>query len=303
MRNTCLEQIYELAKKDPRVVFIGSDLRLGTLQQFKDEFPDRYFMEGICEQNIIGMAAGLAMDGYIPYVNTIATFLTRRCYEQIALDICLHDLPVRLIANGGGLVYSPLGPTHTAIEDISLMRHLPDMAVVCPSDAEEMKELMPQTLDYPHPMYIRIGKGFVDPVIKYHNEFSLKYSRVIINPEKSDHITIFSTGLTTHIAKEIAIILKNKGKECAVIHNPVIKPFDSELFKLYSLTTSLFITIEEHVINGGLGSAVLECLADNNIRTPIKRFGIPDKFIKQYGTWDELMDICGLTPEKIVAQL
>lgn len=292
MRNTCLDQIYELAKKDPRVIFIGSDLRLGTLQQMKDEFPDRYFMEGINEQNIIGMAAGLAMDGYIPYVNTIATFLTRRCYEQVALDICLHDLPVRLIGNGGGLVYAPLGPTHTAIEDISLMRHLPNMAVVCPSDAIEMKALMPQTLDYPHPMYIRIGRGFVDPVVSYLEKFKIgesRHARLFTNPDT----LIISTGLTTDIAVKVADIIGNAN----VRHFHTIKPLNS-----LSISTSIqrIIVIEEHIKEGGLGSSILE-ITQGTI--PVKRFGIPDNFIKQYGTWDELMDICGLTPEKIVAQL
>ena len=113
--------------------------------------PDRYFMEGITEANVIGMAAGLAMEGYIPYVNTIATFITRRCYEQVAVDLCLHNLPVRLIGNGGGLVYAPLGPTHLAIEDIAIMRALPNMTVVAVCDAEEMKRFMDESLDWPRP--------------------------------------------------------------------------------------------------------------------------------------------------------
>ena len=115
MRKTCLDMVYELAKQDPRVVFIGSDLGSGVMSNFKDEFPDRFFMEGVSEANIIGISAGLALDGFIPYVNTIATFLTRRCFEQVAMDLCLHNLPVRLIGSGGGLVYAPLGPTHIAM--------------------------------------------------------------------------------------------------------------------------------------------------------------------------------------------
>ncbi len=118
MRKTSLNSVYELARKDERVLFIGSDLSPGVLDEFKKNIPERFFMEGIAEQYIIGMAAGLAFDGFIPYVNTIAVFLTRRCFEQVAIDLCLHDLPVRLIGNGGGLVYAPLGPTHQAIEDI-----------------------------------------------------------------------------------------------------------------------------------------------------------------------------------------
>src|SRR6185503_18910737 len=154
MRETCLDQVYHLAKTDPRIVFVGSDLGVGTLKKFKDEMPERFFMEGISEMHVVGMAAGLALEGSVVYVNTISTFLTRRCFEQVAVDVCLHNLDVRLIGNGGGLVYAPLGPTHLAIEDISIFRALPNMAIVAVADAEEMKRLMPQTVDHKGPMYI-----------------------------------------------------------------------------------------------------------------------------------------------------
>src|SRR5579885_2620113 len=142
MRATCLNMVHDLAKRDKRVLFIGSDLSPGLLADMRREMPERWYMEGITEANVIGMAAGLAMEGYIPYVNTIATFITRRCFEQVAVDLCLHDLPVRLIGNGGGLVYAPLGPTHVAMEDIAIMRALPDMTIVCPTDAPEMNRFM-----------------------------------------------------------------------------------------------------------------------------------------------------------------
>src|SRR4051812_43796937 len=164
MRKTCLDAVYELAKSDPRVVFIGSDLGVGTLSSFKKEMPERFFMEGISEAHVVGMAAGLALEGHVVYINTIATFLTRRCFEQVALDLCLHNVPVRLIGSGGGLVYAPLGPTHEAIDDVAILRALPRMTIVAPADAEEMRRLMPLTLDWPGPMYIRLGKGG-DPVV------------------------------------------------------------------------------------------------------------------------------------------
>ena len=157
MRNTCLNMVYELAKRDGRTIFIGSDLSPGLLAGMKREMPERYYMEGVTEANIIGMAAGLAMDGYIPFVNTIATFITRRCYEQIAIDLCLHNLPVRLIGNGGGFVYAPLGPTHLAIEDIAIMRALPNMTVIAVCDAAEMERMMECALDWPQPIYIRLA--------------------------------------------------------------------------------------------------------------------------------------------------
>ena len=117
MRERCLKTVYELALQDERIVFIGSDLGVGVLDDFKKNIPERFFMEGIAEQNLVGVAAGMAMNGHVVYLNTIATFLSRRCFEQIAVDLCLHNVNVRLIANGGGVVYAPLGPTHLAIEE------------------------------------------------------------------------------------------------------------------------------------------------------------------------------------------
>ena len=191
MRQTCLDMVFELAKTDPRVFYIGSDLGVGTLDEFKAEIPDRFFMEGISEANIIGMAAGLAMEGKIPYVNTIATFITRRCYEQVVLDLCLHDVPVRLIGNGGGLVYAPLGPTHEAIEDLALFRAIPNMTIVAPADADEMRRLMPQTLDYPGPIYIRLGKGY-DPIVTT-DDVPFEIGKVLPMREGNDAL-ILTTG-------------------------------------------------------------------------------------------------------------
>ena len=130
MRKVCLDTVYELAKKNKKVIFIGSDLGPGVLEDFRKKIPSRFFMEGVSEQHIIGMAGGLALNKFIPYVNTIATFITRRCYEQIVIDLSLHNLPVRLIGNGGGLVYAPLGPTHQAIDDIGMMRIIPKMTIL-----------------------------------------------------------------------------------------------------------------------------------------------------------------------------
>ena len=179
MRRTCLDMVYELAKRDERVVFIGSDLGPGVLENMRVEMPDRFFMEGVSEANIIGMAAGLAMDGFIPYVNTIATFLTRRCFEQISIDLCLHNLSVRLIANGGGLVYAH--SDHIAIDDVALMRTQPNMTIVSPSDAQEMKCLMPETLKWNGPFTLEWERE--ESVISDENK-EFKERRYLTPPEK-----------------------------------------------------------------------------------------------------------------------
>src|SRR5437763_9213107 len=164
MRQTSLDMVYELAKRDPRVVFIGSDLWPDTMKQLKAELPNQCLMEAVSEANIVTMAAGLAMEGKIPYINTIATFLSRRCFEQIVLDLGLHNTKVRLIASGGGVVYAPLGPTHLAIDDIAILRAVPNMTILAPADADEMRRLMLQTLEIDGPVYIRLGKGG-DPIV------------------------------------------------------------------------------------------------------------------------------------------
>ena len=146
MRQTALKTVYEEALKNEKVIFIGSDLGPGVLDEFKQNIPERFFMEGVAEQFIIGFSAGLAKEGFLPFVNTIATFLTRRCFEQLTIDLSLHNLPVKLIGNGGGLVYSPLGPTHQAIDDIAILKAIPNMTIVCPCDAVEMKKLINKSI-------------------------------------------------------------------------------------------------------------------------------------------------------------
>src|SRR5215467_6781977 len=202
MRNTCLNQVHALAKRDERVVFIGSDLSPGLLADMKREMPDRWYMEGITEQNVVGMAAGFAMEGFIPYVNTIATFITRRCYEQVAVDLCLHDLPVRLIGNGGGYVYAPLGPTHQAIEDIAIMRALPNMTVTAVCDAEEMTRLMTASLAWPHPIYIRLAKGG-DPIVsRAEKDFAIGKAIDMSEDTGDADALLVATGVATTAALE-----------------------------------------------------------------------------------------------------
>src|SRR5215510_15116342 len=211
--------VYELASRDERVLFIGSDLSPGLLGEMKRAYPERYYMEGIAEANIIGLSAGLAMEGFIPYVNTIATFITRRCYEQLAVDLCLHDLPVRLIGNGGGYVYAPLGPTHQAIEDIAIMRALPNMTVTAVCDADEMTRLMNASLDWPHPMYIRLAKGG-DPIIsRPERGFAIGRAIDMIDGETgASDVLLIATGVATTQALKAASSLQADGIRCRLLH-------------------------------------------------------------------------------------
>lgn len=298
MRRTCLNAIHDLARRDERVVFIGSDLGAGVLDEMKQEMPERFFMEGICEQNIIGMAAGLALEGYIPYVNTIASFLTRRCYEQLAVDLCLHNLPVRLIGNGGGMVYAPLGPTHMAIEDLAIMRALPNMTVIAPTDADEMRRLMTKTVDWPGPIYIRLAKGG-DPIVSRKAD-GFEIGKSILLREQGE-ILIIATGVMVQRALAAAELLDKDHIGCRVLNMHTLKPLDVEGVVHHATGTRLVITIEEHSAIGGLGSAVTDALVGNlNQPLPeILRLALPDKFSDQYGSQDSLLTHLGLGVENI----
>ena len=262
MRQTCLNMVYDLAKRDKRVLFIGSDLSPGLLGDMKKEMPERWYMEGITEANVIGMAAGFAMEGYIPYVNTIATFITRRCYEQVAVDLCLHELPVRLIGNGGGLVYAPLGPTHLAIEDIAIMRALPNMTVTAVCDAKEMVRLMNCTLDWPNPIYIRLAKGG-DPVVsRDENGFAIGKAIPMRRARSRRAIVLLATGVMTTNCLAAADLLAKDGHDVSVVHFHTVKPLDEEAVLEFSRDAELVVTVEEGTMIGGFGSAVTDVLVE-----------------------------------------
>lgn len=298
MRRTCLNEVFELAKRDPRVVFIGSDLGAGVLDDMKRDMPERFFMEGVCEQNIIGMAAGMALEGYIPYVNTIATFLTRRCFEQLAIDVCLHNLPVRLIGNGGGLVYAPLGPTHLATDDIAIMRSLANMTIVAPTDADEISRLMLASIDLPGPLYVRLAKGG-DPIVsRLEDGFSVGKSILLRPPGE---VLIVATGVMVCRALEAAKTLSNEGIECGVLNMHTIKPLDEEALVKLAGKVNLIVCVEEHSTIAGLGSAVTDCIVENlmSSRPTIHRIAIPDVFPDEYGSQDHLLSLYGLQPPQI----
>jgi transketolase len=302
MRKTAIDMIYELAKKDPRVVFVGSDLSPSTLKKMKDEMPERWFMEGISEANIVGLASGMALEGKIPYINTITTFLMRRACEQVVLDMCLHNVNVRLLGSGGGLVYAPLGPTHLAIEDMAIGRAIPNLTIVAPCDAEEMKRVMLQSVDWKGPMYIRFGKGGEPVVSSPDKEF--KIGKPISMREGKDAV-IFSIGVTLKTALDAAEELFKKGISAGVVHVHTLKPFDTAAIREAMATVKAVLTIEEHTILGGLGSAVAEVIAEAGFN-PSKRFirmGIPDVFPHEYGSQATQMKAFGLTSENIVTEI
>lgn len=295
MRDTCLSEIYNLAKKDKRVVYIGSDLSPSTMEKFKKDFPDRFFMEGISEAHIVGMAAGFAMSGFIPYVNTIATFLTRRCFEQIVDDVAVHNLPVRFVASGGGLVYAPLGPTHVAFDDMAILRPIPNMTIVAVADAAEMKRFIPQTLSYKGPIYVRLSS---DPKVTADLPFKIGKAQVV---KSGRDVLIVTTGVCLKPVLEAEKLLVRIKLKPTILHVPTIKPLDKKTLLKYLKTSKIIIIVEEGTVYGGLGSGVAEILAEANFSRSkkFKRIGVSDEFPVKYGTQDDLMKYYGITAENI----
>ncbi len=299
MRKACLLSIYDLARADGRVVFIGSDITRRDLEKLSSEFPHRFFLEGIYEGHIIGMAAGMALCGKMPYINTIATFLTRRCYEQVVIDLGMQNLPVRLIGSGGGTVYAPLGSTHIANDDIAIMRAVPNMTIVAPCDAEEMKRLMPKTLSWDGPIYIRLAKGN-DKVVSSEN-VSFEIGKAISMREGSD-VLFVTTGITTQRGLEAAALLQgDSGISAGVLHIHTVKPLDTGKLLECAARAKVIITVEEHSLIGGLGSAVAEAIMDAGIAGALRfaRLGFPDVFTDDFGSQNEIMGQYGMTPESL----
>ena len=291
MRQTALKSVHALAQRDKRVLFIGSDLGAGVLKEMKAEAPDQFLMEGIAEQHVIGMSAGLAMEGFVPYVNTIATFLTRRCYEQLAVDVCLHNLPVRLLASGGGAVYAPLGPTHIALDDFALLRVLPNMTIAAPCDADEMVRLMQESFDLPGPLYIRFAKGG-DKIISCEKR-GFAIGRGIVMRDVGD-VLFVATGVATTAALEAAEHLQRSGVKAGVLHVHTVKPLDVDALCDLAGQARFIVTVEEHSRIGGLGSAVLESLSDRGFTLSVLRLGFEDRFVEGYGSQAHLLEKAGL---------
>ena len=293
MRNTALKTIHELAKKNKKIIFVGSDLGNNVLDNMSKELSSQFLMEGICEQNIIGMSAGLAMEGHIPFVNTIGTFLTRRCFEQIVIDLCFHNLPVRLLGNGGGGVYASLGPTHLSLEDFSILRSIPNMTILSPCDKLEMKKLLIESVRYKGPIYIRFGLGG-EKVITNKN-FKVKIGQAMqILPKKE--VNIISTGSITQTALDAVNMIKEKFSiEIGILHIGTIKPLDKKKIINFIKDSKKTFVIEEHFKSGGLGSAILEICSENELGSNIvKLIGIPDRFPDQNPNHDTIKKYWGL---------
>jgi transketolase len=302
MRNAFADELTKLGNEDSRVVMLSGDIGNRLFDKFKDKHPSRFFNCGVAEANMMGVAAGMAMNGLRPVAYTITPFVTTRCLEQIRTDVCYHEAPVTIVAVGAGLAYSGLGPTHHACEDISFLRSIPNMVVICPGDAFEVRAALRASMQQDRPVYIRMGKKG-EPVVHSGPLADFKIGKAITIADGSD-VCLLSTGNMLPEAVEAAHKLKEHGVSAKVVSFHTVKPLDEACLEDAFGRFKLVATIEEHSLIGGFGAAVSEWLADT--RTPASkflRFGTPDAFFKKSGEQEYAREMLGLTGHQIAEKI
>lgn len=298
MRNAIIQTLYDEAARNPNIYFITGDFQHVREKEFK-AFGGRYQNAGMAEQNIVGIAAGAALVGKKAFVFSIIPFITLRCIEQIKVDVCSHEADVTVIGGGAGFTYGTCGITHIAIEDIAIMRSLPNMKIISPSGPKEASSLLSQIIQIGGPAYFRLNKrGEVDLVGE-----TPEFGKGMVVREGKD-VCIVSTGTILEEAMEAAELLGAKGISVEVVNMHTIKPLDEALIKDRLLSRQLICTLEEHSVIGGLGGAVSEVISEaDNCTAKFRRFGVEDKWPSVVGTQKYLRNEIGLSGEKIATKI
>lgn len=300
VRSVYGKTLVELGRKNKNIVVLDADLSCSTQTQlFAKEFPDRFFNVGIAEQDLMTTAAGLSCTGKIPFVSTFAMFASGRAWEQIRNTICYSNLNVKIAATHGGITVGEDGASHQALEDISLMRSIPNMTVIVPADATETKQAIEYAANTPGPFYIRIARTSL-PDIFDEKSYKLNPQKANIMKEGKD-VSLITNGETLVETLDCAKMLSDIGIDAQVVNVPIVKPIDKETIIECAKKTNNVITIENHSIIGALGSSVCELLSEN-YPTKVVRIGTNDEF-GQSGKAKELMAYYGLNAEKLTQKI
>jgi len=290
--------LVELAKEDERIVALTADLARSTkIGVFFDELPERAFNFGVAEQNMMAAAAGFAISGKLPYVSTFAVFASMRTAEFVRTDIAYPNLPVRIIATHAGVSFGQAGTTHHCTEDLGILRTMANMTVVVPADAIETAQFVKASVDWPGPLYCRIGRG-LEPLAYLEEDYGFEIGKSVLMRDGKD-LTVIACGVAVLPACEAADELAEEGISVRIINMHTIKPLDREAVVKAAEETGGIITAEEHNVIGGLGSAVAEVLAEEGLATKFKRLGIPDVY-SVIGYPEELYHRYGIDYEGIL---
>jgi transketolase len=297
VRNAFLGTLYELARRDERIVFITGDLGFRVVEKLMEDMPRQFLNAGVAEQNMTGIAAGMALSGKIAFTYSIANFPTLRCLEQIRNDVCYHDANVKVVSVGGGFSYGSMSVTHHAMEDLGVMRCLPNMVVVAPGDPAETRAATRAIAAHEGPVYLRLGKAG-EPAV-HPGEVELRIGKAIRLREGGD-VTLVSTGGMLWTAAKAAEHLAAEGIETRILSMHTLKPLDCDALRDAALETGAILTLEEHSIIGGLGSAVAELLAEEpELKVPFRRLGAPPAFSPHIGSQEYMLAKHDLVPEAV----
>lgn len=294
-RDAFFDKLYKIAKNDRDVILICADMGAPSLDKFRRDLGSQFINIGIAEQNMITVASGLALSGKKVFTYAIMPFVTLRCYEQIKVDMCAMDIPVTLIGVGAGFSYDDSGPTHHATEDIAIMRVLPNITILNVTDNIMASACADIAYNYTTPLYVRLDRAPLPEIYRTSENFSNGISCL----RSGKDVCIVATGNMVHNALEIADKLREHSIDAAVVDLYRLKPVNSESLLNYLKQSTMVVTLEEHLINGGLGSIVAEVIVDNDVNIPLRRLAIPDKYCYTYGGRDTIQKTIGLDTEEV----
>jgi transketolase len=298
MRDAFFATLAELARDNDNVWALTGDLGINLFDDVERVAPGRVLNVGIAEQNLVGVAAGLSYAGQVPFAYSIAPFVTSRPHDQVRVDVAMAGAPVTLVGVGGGLAYGYLGPTHHAIEDLAITRALPNMTVLAPADPAEVRRATRAAFAADGPVYLRLGKNGERAVLDAGASFVLGRATHV---RDGDDVTLVSTGAILGEVVAAADRLAARGIGAEILHVGTLKPFDAEAVVASAARTGAVVTVEEHSVIGGLGSATAEALAEAGTGARLRRVGVPDAFVTAVGSQEHLLAQLGLDAEGIAA--
>ncbi len=304
MRNSFANAFYEMARDDRRICLVVADITAAAgVASFQKESPERFINVGVAEQMMIGLSAGLALRGCIPFAYTIATFTIYRPFEQVRVDCCYQNLPVKLVGVGGGVNYSTLGSTHHASEDVAIMSALPNMTVLAPCDPAETALITRACVEkVPGPVYLRLGKAG-EPDLTSQAPDAFRFGKVRVIKAGAD-VCLLSYGPITRMAFDVAARVEARtGRSVAIVSVHSLKPLDVEGIGRLLAQYPVVGVIEEHAPYGGLGPRVKEIAWDTGARCTIRTWALQDEFIHTYGTHADLLKAHGLDPDRISGEI
>jgi len=300
IRDAFFDSLYDIAKADKNVIFVTADCGAPSLDKFREDLKEQYYTVGIAEQNMIAVAAGLALEGKIPYTYAIAPFASLRCYEQIKVNLSCMNLPVTVVGVGAGLAYDIMGPTHHATEDISIMRALPGLAIYNPSDSTMSAALAGITHRSPGPKYVRFDRGDLPSI---YADKDMDFTSGLCHLKKGSDLCIIATGVMVHKALEVAEIMRSQSIDAGVVDLYRIKPVDEKALLGLMDEYANIVTLEEHFVIGGIGSLVSEFACDNGKAVKVKRLGLCNEYYFEYGGRERLHQLCNLDTKSIVDRI